>query len=89
MGFSREEYWSGLPCPPPGDLPDPEIKLASPVADSLLLSHGGSPVQRDAVAAMSPCWQQHYLTTAALGPEHSSLSQQNIQKHGGAVAFAH
>ena len=23
MGFSRHEYWSGLPCPPPGDLPDP------------------------------------------------------------------
>ena len=33
MGFSREEYWSGLPCPPPGDLPDPGIEpvsLASP-----------------------------------------------------------
>ena len=27
MGFSRQEYWSGLPCPPPGDLPDPGIKL--------------------------------------------------------------
>ena len=29
MGFSRQEYWSGLPCPPPGDLPNPEIKLRS------------------------------------------------------------
>ena len=29
MGFSRQEYWSGLPCPPPGDLPNPGI-LASP-----------------------------------------------------------
>ena len=28
MGFSRQEYWSGLPCPPPGDLPDPGIKPA-------------------------------------------------------------
>ena len=27
MGFSRQEYWNGLPCPPPGDLPDPGIKL--------------------------------------------------------------
>ena len=27
-GFSRQEYWSGLPSPPPGDLPDPGIKLA-------------------------------------------------------------
>ena len=29
MGFSRQEYWSGLPCPPPGDLPDPGIELTS------------------------------------------------------------
>ena len=37
MGFSRQEYWSGLPFPPPGDLPDPGIKLLSPAlqADSL------------------------------------------------------
>ena len=33
MGFSRHEYWSGLPHPPPRDLPDPEtepVSLASP-----------------------------------------------------------
>ena len=30
MGLSRQEYQSGLPCPPPGDLPDPGIKPASP-----------------------------------------------------------
>ena len=46
MGFSRQEHWCGLSCPPPGDLPDPGIKLASPVApalqvDSLPLSHWG------------------------------------------------
>ena len=29
MGFSRQEYWSGLPCPPLGDLPNPVIKPAS------------------------------------------------------------
>ena len=29
MEFSRQEYWSGLPCPPPGDLPDPGIEPAS------------------------------------------------------------
>ena len=48
MGFSRQEYWSGLPCPPPGDLPDPGIKPSSPAfsalqEDSLPLSHLGSP----------------------------------------------
>jgi len=37
LGFSRQEYWSGLPFPSPGDLPDPGIKPGSPVlqADSL------------------------------------------------------
>ena len=37
MGFSREEYWSGLPFPFPGDLPNPAIKPRSPTlqADSL------------------------------------------------------
>ena len=29
MGFSRQEYWSGLPCPPPGDLPDPGMEPVS------------------------------------------------------------
>ena len=32
MGFSRQEYWSVLPCSPPGDLLDPGIKLTSPVS---------------------------------------------------------
>ena len=38
MGFSRQEYWSGLPFPSPGDLSDPGIKSCSPAlqADSLL-----------------------------------------------------
>ena len=30
MGFSRQEKWSRLPCPPPGDLPNPEIQCVSP-----------------------------------------------------------
>ena len=30
MGISRQEYWSGLPCPPPGDLPNLGIELMSP-----------------------------------------------------------
>ena len=35
MGSSRQEYWSGLPCPPPGDLPDPGVELASLVSPAL------------------------------------------------------
>ena len=50
MAFSRQEYWSGLPCPPPGDLPGPGTEPTSPVssalqADSLPLSPQGSPVR--------------------------------------------
>ena len=43
IGFPRQEYWSGLPFPSPGDCPDPAIKRASPAwqADSLPLSHLG------------------------------------------------
>ena len=35
MGFSRQEYRSGLPCPPPGDLPDPGIELTSLMSPAL------------------------------------------------------
>ena len=47
MGFSRQEHWSGLLFPSPGDLPDLEIKPGSPAlqADSLPLSHQGSSVK--------------------------------------------
>ena len=45
MGFPRQEYWSGLPFPSPGDLPDPRIKLALDwQVDSLPLSHLRSPI---------------------------------------------
>jgi len=39
MGFPSQEYWSGLPFPSPGDLPDPGIEPSYPAlqADSLLL----------------------------------------------------
>ena len=45
MGFSRKEYWSGLPFPSPGDLPDPGIKPRSPAlqADSLPSEPPGKP----------------------------------------------
>ena len=48
MGFFRQEYWGGLPFPPPGDLPDPGIEPQSLVcpalqADSLTLCHVESP----------------------------------------------
>ena len=49
IGFPRQEYWSELPFPSPGDFPDPGIKPASSLSpalqvDSLSLSHLGSPL---------------------------------------------
>ena len=45
MGFSRQEYWSGVPLPSPGDLPDPGIELGSPSlqADALPSEPPGKP----------------------------------------------
>ena len=45
MGFSRQEYWSGLPFPSPGDLPDPGIETGSPAleADALNSEPPGKP----------------------------------------------
>ena len=42
MGFSRQEYWSGLSCLPPGDLPDPGIELVSLMSPVLVLHHGAT-----------------------------------------------
>ena len=46
MGFPRQEYWSGLPFPSPGDLPNPGIALGSPAlqADSLPSEPPGKPL---------------------------------------------
>ena len=43
--FSRQEYWSGFPCPPPGELPDPGIRRESPTLqeDSLPTEPTGKP----------------------------------------------
>ena len=47
MEFSRQEYWSGLPFPSPGDLPEPGIKPRSPTLQKQMLyhlSHQGIPI---------------------------------------------
>ena len=49
MGFSRQEYWSGLPCPPPGNLPDPVIKPTSLM----------SPVLAGGFFTTSTTWEAH------------------------------
>ena len=68
MGFSRQEYWSGLPFPSPGDLPDPGIKPQSPALweDSLPLNHQGHPTCKD--------WQSRGIKTQPLGPYRRVIS---------------
>ena len=59
MGFSRQEYWSGLPFPSPGDLPDPGFEPGSPAfqADTLPSEPPGSP----ALSKRSSCWKARKL----------------------------
>ena len=47
MGFSKQEYWSGLPFPSPGDLPNPGIELGSSAlqADALTSELPGKPLK--------------------------------------------
>ena len=52
LGFSRQEYWSGSLCPPPGDLPDIGMEPTSPMSPALqvvsaLLTHQVSPCRED------------------------------------------
>ena len=64
MGFSRKEYWSGLPFPSPGDLPDPGIGPGSPTlqADALTSEPPGKPLQQGAVDKMVDLWNSFVET---------------------------
>ena len=68
MGFSRQDYWSGLPFCPPGDLPNPGIKPRSPAlqADSLPAELSGKP------QAFSRCGKWSLLSSCSAGDSHCS-----------------
>ena len=67
MGFSRQEYWGGLPFPPPGNLPDPGTEPASPVAPTLQVgslprSHLGSfCAHYSTFFSLLPPWNSYHL----------------------------
>ena len=69
LGVSRQEYWSGLPCPSPGHLPDSGIEPTSPAmqADSLSLSHQGNPW----------FWRARLKTPSLVGSLHGMLSSES------------
>ena len=67
MEFSRQEYWRGLPCLPPGDLPNPGIAPSSPTlqADSLLIEPPGKPC----IFCTSPRPTSHSRVSASRRPQ--------------------
>ena len=67
MGFSRQEYWSGLPFPSPGDLPDPGIKLEFPLSPLLV---GGFP--------LSPPLNSQTLNLSFPGVSRNNSSQHHF-----------
>ena len=64
MGFSRQEYWRGVPYPPPGGLPDPEIEPRSPA------------LQADSLPSEKP--EQMHLCSFQKSTLNISVSGQNI-----------
>ena len=79
MGFSRQAYWSGFSCPPPGDLPNPGIKPEFPVSpalqeDSLPLSHQGSLVLHLPQCKQQRC-NEHLCNLMELNLHPATLSE--------------
>ena len=63
MGFSRQEYWSGLPFPSPGDLPNPGIKPRSPA------------LQADTLTSEPPKWHQIISIRIIFCSSHNKILQ--------------
>ena len=83
MWFSRQEYWSGLLCPPPRDLPDPGIELRCPAfsalqEDPLPLSHLGSP---ESWTATCKSMRLEHTHTMYKNTRHRGGHRQNILWH--------
>ena len=92
LGFSRQEYWSGLPCPPPLDLPNPGIEPRSPAlqANSLPTESPGKPKNTGepyplARGSSQPrnwtlvsCTEDRFFTTAELPGSLYSEARLNI-----------
>ena len=88
MGFSWQEYWSGLPCPPPGDLPNPGIKLASLTFPALAGSFFTTSTTWEAQSG-SPNSSQ-FLTISIVQSSLIQLLSQNSPSHTtSTISFLH
>ena len=77
MGFSRQEYWSGLPFPSPGDLPDPGMDPGSPAleADALTSEPPGKPgsKQTDTVSVWKVDHSETEIFLESIYPLHTRI----------------
>ena len=64
MGFSRQEYWSSLPCPPPGDPPDPGIEPVSLLSPALADEFCTTSTLNKQRPLILPCPSLHYTFLA-------------------------
>ena len=81
MGFSRQEYWSGLPFLSPGDLPDPGIKPRSPAfqADALTSEPPGKPQSLKRLPFSVPKWAAYLVSAFGIILLHLQLT---LEQHG-------
>ena len=82
MGFSRQEYWSGLPLPSPGDLPDPGIELVSLASPASAPPGTPSPIYTSTQVKRSVSNQNPLLTKCRGGLGLSVLTCQRETKKG-------
>ena len=78
-GFSRQEYWSGLPFPSPGDLPNPGIEPGSPTRQAVSLSSEppGKPRREQNIPPALPV-SAHWQVKIALLPQSGMLPQGDV-----------
>ena len=101
--FCRQEYWSGVPCPPPGDLPNPRIEPRSPTlqADSLQSEPPGKPMNAGVAYPFSrgssrprnwtrvSCIPGGFFTSWATRKVHSSPNHGSVRRVSNSVYRLH
>ena len=80
MGFSRQEYWSGLPFPSPGDLPDPGIKPGSPAleADALTSEPSVKPICRTDKQQVLQYSTGNYIQSPGINHNEKEYLKKNV-----------
>ena len=81
MGFSRQEYWSGLTCPPPGDLPDPGIEPAFLTSPALAGGFFTTSATWEALSLGSCSNGMRWVSYHSLCPTHKDLSLLSSKLH--------